>query len=77
MLPAIALMMVVMLPGLVVMLPGAVVIFPGAVVMLPGANVVMLPARAVEASAAVSSEAQRIDLTRFMFILLVKALPGD
>jgi hypothetical protein len=77
MLPTISVMMVVMLPGLVVMFPGAVVIFPGAVVMLPDdVNVVMLPARAVEASAAVRSEAQRIDLTRFMIILLVKALPG-
>ena len=64
--------LVVMLPGAVVILPGAVVMLPGAVVMLPGAKVVMLPANAVEAKAAVSIEAQRIDLTFFIAFLLVK-----
>ena len=56
---------VVMLPGAVVMLPGAVVMLPGLVVMLPGL-VVMLPANAVEASATVSNDAQRVDWKRFM-----------
>lgn len=54
----------------VVMLPNKVVMLPFRVVMLPG-FVVMEPANAVEASATVSSEVQRIDLMRFISFLLV------
>jgi len=49
-----AILRVVMLPGLVVILPGAVVMFPAAV------RVVMLPAKAVDAIAAISIDVQRI-----------------
>jgi hypothetical protein len=61
---------VVILPNMVVMLPGLVVMLPGVVVMLPG-FVVMEPANAVEASAIVSNEMQRIDWRRFISFLLV------
>lgn len=64
---------VVMLP-LVVMLPGLlVVMLPGLlVVMLPAMLVVMLPAMVAEAKNTVSNEAERIDLIRFISILLSK-----
>jgi len=55
---------------MVVMLPGAVVMLPAIVVMLPS-RVVMLPANAAGDRAKVKSEAQRIDLKRFILILLV------
>ena len=59
------------------MLPGAVVMLPGAVVMLP-LRVVMLPPNAVEVMAVVSSEAQRIDLKRFIFeFSWFRAFTGD
>lgn len=50
---------------MVVMLPLMVVMLPGAVVMLP-LRVVMLPAIVAEDIAKVKSEAQRIDLKRFI-----------
>lgn len=56
----------------VVMLPKMVVILPAEVVMLP-LRVVMLPANAAGDRAKVKSEAQRIDLKRFILILLVSS----
>jgi hypothetical protein len=59
-----------MFPAILVMLPGALVMLPGALVMLPE-RLVMFPANAEEEIAKVKSDAQRIDLKRFILILLV------
>jgi hypothetical protein len=52
------------------MLPEALVMLPGALVMLPD-RLVMFPANAEDETANAKRDAQRIDLKRFILILLV------